>query len=156
MPLSNGFQWISTWQNLTSEKGAYVIGIDLKTTAPAPPKFDADFSPGLYFYAGSANGPGGIQARCRRHLRKNKQLHWHIDWLTSQAAELWILAFPGASECALMDILIGEPDTYAVFPKFGSSDCNRCSTHLILCPDGHDQEQQMLRFSKVFRSQLPR
>ena len=36
-----------------------------------------------YLYGGAANGPGGIRARVRRHVKREKPVHWHIDWLTN-------------------------------------------------------------------------
>ena len=37
--------------------------------------------PGFYAYAGSARGAGGLAARIARHLRYEKSLHWHVDYL---------------------------------------------------------------------------
>lgn len=41
------------------------------------------FSSGVYGYIGSAKGFGGIEARVKHHLNKDKKsLRWHIDYLT--------------------------------------------------------------------------
>jgi Uri superfamily endonuclease len=40
-----------------------------------------DFPAGDYVYLGSARGPGGLRARLRHHLRSDKAIHWHIDYL---------------------------------------------------------------------------
>lgn len=42
---------------------------------------------GFYAYVGSAFGPGGIKARVGRHMRDEKTLRWHIDYLR-RATEL--------------------------------------------------------------------
>src|SRR5574340_196450 len=36
---------------------------------------------GQYLYTGSALGPGGLDSRLARHLRREKRLFWHIDYL---------------------------------------------------------------------------
>ena len=38
---------------------------------------------GLYVYVGSAMGSGGLRARIGRHLKTNKKLKWHIDYILS-------------------------------------------------------------------------
>ena len=40
-------------------------------------------SPGTYVYVGIARGPGGLYARVRRHVAKEKRVRWHIDYLTT-------------------------------------------------------------------------
>lgn len=47
-------------------------------------KRDWQLSAGLFVYAGSANGAGGLKARLTRHFRKEKKQHWHIDRITTQ------------------------------------------------------------------------
>ena len=41
------------------------------------------FSGGYYLYIGSARG--GLEARIRRHFRRQKPLRWHIDCLRQSA-----------------------------------------------------------------------
>ena len=84
--------------------------------------------PGLYLYAGSAWGPGGIRARVGRHLRHPKSRVWHIDRLTEAAAVEDVIAFPGARECAIVAAL---PGAGVPVPRFGASDCRRCKAHLL-------------------------
>ena len=85
-----------------------------------------DFPAGLYCYTGSARR--NFEARVARHLRRDKTLRWHIDYL---------LAAPGvrvvevrrstAVECALNQATAGT----IVVPGFGASDCrNGCGSHL--------------------------
>jgi Uri superfamily endonuclease len=40
-----------------------------------------ELKPGVYFYIGSARGPGGALARITRHLAREKKAWWHIDKL---------------------------------------------------------------------------
>jgi Uri superfamily endonuclease len=115
-------------------KGAYLLLIDLKRSiALDMPGFAGDtVSPGTYLYAGSAYGPGGIKARLRRHFSLDKKPHWHIDRLTSAAAEIRAMAFPEGCECDLVARLSGEAGFNTPLPGFGSSDCAHCASHLLM------------------------
>lgn len=85
------------------------------------------FPAGFYAYAGSALG--GLAPRLERHLRREKKLHWHIDYLLEHAAVLRALYAAGSErkECALADSLSSK---LAPVPGFGCSDC-RCRSHLF-------------------------
>jgi len=85
-----------------------------------------DFPAGRYTYSGSA--ARNLEARIARHLRQEKTLRWHIDWL---------LAAPGVAvttvrrsqlaECVLNRRSGGR----VVVPGFGASDCRAgCGSHL--------------------------
>lgn len=85
-----------------------------------------DFPAGDYVYTGSAKR--NFEARVARHLRREKRLRWHIDYL---------LAAPGVAvvevvrssepECALNQATAGEVPVAG----FGASDCRRgCASHL--------------------------
>jgi len=85
-----------------------------------------DFPAGDYVYTGSARR--NLEARVARHLRREKRLRWHIDYL---------LAAPGVTvsevrrsdvaECALNQATVGR----APVPGFGASDCRQgCGSHL--------------------------
>lgn len=86
------------------------------------------FRRGWYVYVGSAMR--NLSARIARHARRRKKVHWHIDYLRNEAAE--VIALPIRSslrqECdvaqALTAVLQSGPT------GFGSSDCD-CSTHLF-------------------------
>ena len=86
--------------------------------------------PGLYLYAGSARGPGGIRARVRRHLRHPKARVWHIDRLTEAARVEAVIAFPGGRECAVADFAAARGARVPI-PRFGASDCRTCEAHLL-------------------------
>ena len=85
-----------------------------------------DFPAGHYVYTGSAKR--NIEARIARHIRQNKKLKWHIDYL---------LASPHASvtkatrfvqaECELNQNTTGK----ILITGFGASDCRAgCGSHL--------------------------
>lgn len=94
-------------------------------------------SPGVYAYVGSAQGPGGLAARLRRHLRSGKRPHWHIDALTGAVPvqEVWMIALAERLECRWSVALRALPGVEEPVPGFGASDC-RCRTHLYHLPDG--------------------
>lgn len=116
----------------SSASGAYLLLIRLDvpiefTLRGRPVRLAA----GIYAYAGSANGPGGIKARVTRHMRKEKKLHWHVDRLTIAAQEITALAFPGGTECALVARMLASGVTEIPVSGFGSSDCRSCKAHLL-------------------------
>lgn len=115
-------------EDLPADGGAYALVIRLETAA-------AGLEPGLYLYAGSAYGPGGIRARVRRHLRADKRVHWHVDRLTAAGHVAAVLAVPGGGECAIVDTVLAEPGISVPAPGFGSSDCRRCPAHLVRLAD---------------------
>ena len=84
------------------------------------------FPAGRYIYTGSAKR--NLEARIARHLRKEKALRWHIDWLLSASAvKVAAVKRSVKSECALNQEIVGR----VVVPGFGASDCrNGCGSHL--------------------------
>jgi len=86
---------------------------------------------GVYIYAGSAKGPGGLRARIGRHLRRNKPRRWHVDHLSQAATSLQAYPVPGGDECALVDLLLETTRYRFPLPGFGSSDCRHCVSHLL-------------------------
>jgi Uri superfamily endonuclease len=92
------------------------------------------FSSGYYAYVGSAHGSGGLRARLGRHLRADKPLHWHIDYLTAAApiTAIWLRVSPERLECTWAQEIIAWGTV--PIPHFGSSDC-ACPAHLIALPE---------------------
>lgn len=113
--------------------GAYVLLIETAIRMPVrlPQHGMVTFEPGTYLYVGSANGPGGIKARLKRHFKQNKKAHWHIDQLTTRAASVEALAVIGGNECMLGEMLLASKRYQVALPGFGSSDCRTCSSHLL-------------------------
>ena len=112
--------------------GAYALILRLarETRLDIPTLDRPVLSAGLYLYAGSAWGPGGIRARVSRHLRKDKAKVWHIDRLTEAATVEEVIAFPGGRECMIVDFAVAHGARVPVF-RFGASDCRRCDAHLL-------------------------
>ncbi|MFO1217851.1 MAG: GIY-YIG nuclease family protein [Burkholderiaceae bacterium] len=85
-----------------------------------------DFPAGRYLYTGSARR--AFEARIARHLRAEKTLRWHIDYL---------LAAPGVTitrvvRSAIEECRLNQRSPGAVWvPGFGASDCGAgCGGHL--------------------------
>ena len=138
-----GYHADMTLPDLPAAPGAYVLLL----TADAPvvlnmPRFGKlTLAAGQYAYVGSAHGPGGLRARVGRHLRVEKPLHWHIDYLTAAVPVVHVVTLAvtdGARlECTWAKRLLALNGASAPAPGFGSSDCrNRCPAHLVRLPDG--------------------
>lgn len=90
------------------------------------------FAAGVYAYVGSAHGPGGLNARLRRHLKLDKAPHWHIDALTAfvLAAAIWYSTEPQRLECVWAQRIGGLSGVSVPVDGLGASDC-RCAAHLF-------------------------
>jgi Uri superfamily endonuclease len=114
------------------EKGTYILLASLdKTQKIKPGKLPkADYEKGIYLYVGRAKT--GLKARIERHLRDDKKLFWHIDYLLQRAKieAVWIRRDYFA-ECATADNIQDlSPPAPKTIHGFGSSDC-RCTGHLF-------------------------
>ncbi len=136
--MANEATWTTAADSLPAAPGAYALLVSLRAPVPLPPRLAATLAAGRYLYVGSARGPGGIRARCARHLRRPKPRRWHVDWLTESGDEIAALALPGGDECALVDMLRRRPGVSLPVAGFGSSDCRRCPAHLVRLGPGHD------------------
>jgi Uri superfamily endonuclease len=85
-----------------------------------------DFPAGDYVYTGSARR--NFEARIARHLRKEKTLRWHIDYLlAASGVTVTEVSRADAAECALNQATAGDIPA----PGFGASDCRHgCGSHL--------------------------
>lgn len=122
--------------SLPAAPGAYALLLALPRAVAAPERLgDAPLGPGLYVYAGSARGPGGIRARVARHARRGKPRHWHVDRLTEVGRVVAAVAIPEGRECAIVETLRNRPGVGFPVPGFGASDCRACPAHLLRVPD---------------------
>ena len=124
--------------DLPSRPGSYLLLIRLHAPLPLQGRFAGiALSAGWHVYAGSARGPGGLRARLRRHLAREKRLRWHVDQLTIAADAVLALLFPDTAdgpaltECALTHMLLSNGLFDVPVPGFGSSDCRTCPAHLL-------------------------
>ena len=91
---------------------------------------EVSFKEGVYIYIGSAKGC--LEARLQRHLRKEKRIFWHIDYLleNKKAKILQIWTIDKKMECQTAEIFCQDPITEIIKKGFGSSDC-KCVAHLF-------------------------
>ena len=85
-----------------------------------------EFIPGNYIYSGSARR--NLLARVNRHLRKQKKIRWHIDYLLSApTVDVVKVVVSTILECELVAAGGGA----IIVPGFGASDCRLgCGSHL--------------------------
>ena len=85
-----------------------------------------NFQSGKYVYTGSARQH--LVSRVKRHLKKDKKLRWHIDYLlAAEGAEVTTVHLSEKTECECNKAVKG----IVMAAGFGSSDCKeKCGSHL--------------------------
>lgn len=118
---------------LGNRKGAYILALKLADVTPVaiPGHGIMSFKSAWYFYAGSARGSGGLRARLKRHFRRRKKIHWHIDRLTVNASLMAGFAVTDGRECDLVDHLLASQRFTIAAKGFGNTDCTVCDSHLL-------------------------
>jgi Uri superfamily endonuclease len=92
-------------------------------------KGSVSFKKGTYIYTGRSKR--NLQKRIERHCRREKKLHWHIDYFLRKGRISEIFLFPGRlDECRINGMIFEEYPNASYVKGFGSSDC-RCPGHLI-------------------------
>ncbi len=88
--------------------------------------------PGWYIYTGSAFGSGGLAARLKRHLSKQKKIYWHIDYLLQhiKLREIWFTDHFEKLELEWVKILSLLSGNNIPMKNFGSSD-SKLDSHLF-------------------------
>jgi len=107
---------------------------------------------GYYYYVGSAQK--NLRNRIQRHLKKEKNIHWHIDFLTSaqetRITKICILPFaPKSEECATVQRLLTFKFAHYIIEGFGSSDCHICKSHLLYSPKKITQSQFTFLYQSI-------
>lgn len=112
-------------------KGCYclIIYVERKTNIRIGKKLgEIEFKKGNYVYVGSAMN--SLESRLNRHLRSNKKMHWHVDYLLKNRNAKIVKIIYNVSakkvECDLSRYL--EAQTSHI-NDFGCSDCD-CNSHL--------------------------
>jgi len=118
---------------MEQSRGTYVLLIELsgEETITIGRRQNVHFPHGYYAYVGSAMG--GIKSRLKHHLKRDKKLHWHIDYLLQKASivDIDFCEIEDKIECVIADVLGAQFDC---IPGFGSSDCH-CRSHLFFAPE---------------------
>ncbi len=106
------------------------------------------FQKGFYVYTGSAKRH--LSKRILRHKNKNKQKHWHIDYLLETGIiekDIPIITKQDL-ECNLARDLEKISDDY--IEKFGASDCN-CKSHLNFFKNHPLEKKQFVEILTEYR-----
>lgn len=104
-----------------------------------------DFPTGYYIYTGSAKN--SLNARIARHLRKEKNKHWHIDYFVEKAKIVAIFKTDKFGECELNKRIFEIGNCQAIAKGFGSSDC-KCESHLAYIQEKSGVSSKIVRFFK--------
>ena len=88
-----------------------------------------NFQAGYYVYTGSAMN--GLESRLARHQRKEKRLHWHIDYLLQHGKIINIVTHITYKrlECHFNKKIMSIKGCQMPVAGFGSGDCD-CVSHL--------------------------
>lgn len=107
-----------------------------------------EFNKGYYVYVGSALN--SLEGRIKRHLRDEKKLFWHVDYLlNSSNARIVNVIFensPQKWECEIASAIASKS---VQIDKFGCSDC-KCRSHLIYFESKDYAERSSLNAFKKF------
>lgn len=118
-------------------KGSYLLLIELKEgkNIKIGKLGNIYFPDGYYVYVGSAMN--GIERRIERHIKKDKKMRWHIDYLLKNAdlMEIFYKESEIREECYIAEkFLLSD---FSFIKKFGASDC-RCKSHLFYTKSKED------------------
>jgi len=109
--------------------GAYLLVMELPehTTIMLGKQGRIHFEKGWYVYVGSALN--GLDQRIQRHLRREKKIHWHIDYLLplTKNISVYFKENNQKEECAIASCF---ERNFSSIPGFGCSDCT-CASHLF-------------------------
>lgn len=102
------------------------------------------FPRGFYVYVGSAQN--NLEDRIERHLRQDKKMHWHIDYLLHYGQVTCVYTYAGEknAECMLSQKIGNIKNAVILVSGFGSSDCS-CASHLYFFRDNPDSRISRLK-----------
>ena len=111
--------------------GTYCLIIEIKekSTIKVGALGIIKFEKGYYIYVGSAMN--SLVSRIKRHMKDDKKLHWHIDYLlknkNSRIDDIIFAISSKNIECKLSQYIKNLADNQV--DNFGCSDC-KCISHL--------------------------
>ncbi len=142
---------------IPKSRGTYTLIIAL----PLPAKLrigslgHADFPAGTYAYTGSALGKSSnLNARVVRHLKAEKKVWWHIDYLLGvEGVSVKALLYAESmlrAECEIAQRIGEIAQAEALVRGFGASDCRHgCGSHLHYLR-GLNSEEAMSRVHGIY------
>jgi Uri superfamily endonuclease len=113
-------------------KGAYILELwlDYDKQITIGKLGVINFKKGRYFYVGSSQN--NVEKRIAYHMKDDKKIHWHIDYLTTSKDFIKIQAkiFESCKKEKECEISADLGKKYFSIDGFGCSDC-RCKSHLF-------------------------
>ena len=106
------------------------------------------FPRGFYVYVGSAQN--NLEDRINRHLRRDKKMHWHIDYLLHYGQVICVHTYAAEknAECILSQKIGNIKNAEILVSGFGSSDCS-CASHLYFFQDNPDFRISKLKIAET-------
>jgi len=113
-----------------------------------------NFEEGYYYYVGSAQK--NFYHRVKRHLRKEKKIHWHIDHLTTISSNKIKRIFfeenqPKDLETKIADELSHFPKIIVPAKGFGNSDDPKSESHLFYSKTKNHFNHFISRYQSMVR-----
>jgi Uri superfamily endonuclease len=119
------------------------------------------FPAGYYTYTGSALGTGAssLKQRLTRHLQKQKQKFWHIDFLLAHEnatiTDVIATQADGKVECNINRSVKKELGAKIPVVGFGASDCKQnCGSHLLFFPGTLKDDILVKKIAKCHRQRV--
>mgnify|MGYP001054298040 CR=1 FL=1 len=138
------------YEKEAGDRGAYIITGLLKRnrTVEIGSLGRISFKKGYYLYIGSAMN--SLSSRIKRHMRKEKTMRWHIDYLIPYLQDIRAIPIQSSEdlECHLAQEI--ESITVDYIKAFGSSDCN-CKSHLYWMKDNPFSYQRFIDILLKYR-----
>ncbi len=131
-------------------KGTYCLLIHLKHDSKITigKLGEKNFTKGYYIYIGSALN--SLKTRIQRHLREEKKIHWHIDYLlNNEKSEIIEVLYTISNlkwECKIAATIT---ETGEDVINFGCSDC-KCNSHLFYFKDYNDSKNSIINALKKY------
>jgi len=113
------------------------------------------FPPGYYYYSGSAQK--NFSKRIIRHLKKEKNIYWHIDHITSRNSNkiktIFILEnYKKEFECKVVKDLESYFNISHFVKNFGNGDCGKgCKSHLLYSTNRINHSHFISRYQSIVR-----
>ncbi|MGB9828130.1 MAG: GIY-YIG nuclease family protein [Thermosphaera sp.] len=128
---------MSIEEDVLDSPGCYVLALIIEDNLEVRTRSSFFKIPrGIYFYVGSAKGPGGVKNRVFRHLLRNGRRHWHIDYLLdsvrARVAGFYTIPSKRGVDC---EVEAAKALSTALKPVlgFGSTDKIGDVSHLYMC-----------------------
>jgi sugar fermentation stimulation protein A len=138
------------YEREAKNQGAYIITgfLDRNRVIEVGLLGMVEFKKGYYLYVGSALN--SLSGRINRHMRREKRLKWHIDYLIRHLKNIKAIPIQSSEdlECQIADSILNISD--GSIKGFGCSDC-RCESHLFWMRDNPFLREEFVNIITKYR-----